>query len=127
APRRRVPGAVRRRGGRGPSAAGGAQGTQDDRRDGMKIAAMNEVRARFAEFLQASQEGHVIVTSHGKPVAMIVGVKGQALDSLILRRDAVGARILAERRKGPFVPFEQVESLLGLERPRKRTPAKKRR
>jgi hypothetical protein len=33
----------------------------------------------------------------------------------VLQSDKVEAKILAERRKGPFVPFEQVTAKLGLD------------
>jgi prevent-host-death family protein len=89
----------------------------------MKIVAMNEARANFAECLQASQEGRVLITSHGKPVAFLVGVAGQELDGLMWQSDEVEANILAERRKGPFIPWEQAKAELGLTTA---PPAKKR-
>jgi len=92
----------------------------------MKIAAVNEVRAKFTEYLKASQEGRVVITSHGKPIAMIVGVEGQALDSLVRQSDEAEAKILAARRKEPTVPWEQVKAELGLAPAKKTKPTPRR-
>ncbi len=40
----------------------------------MKIASVAEVKAKFSGYLRASQEGPVVVTKNGKPVAVLLSV-----------------------------------------------------
>jgi prevent-host-death family protein len=44
----------------------------------MKIASVAEVKARFSAYLKESEEGPVVVTRNGKPVAVVVGVQDEA-------------------------------------------------
>jgi antitoxin (DNA-binding transcriptional repressor) of toxin-antitoxin stability system len=39
---------------------------------GMKIAPLADVKARFSSYLKESEEGPIIVTRNGKPVAMLL-------------------------------------------------------
>ena len=51
----------------------------------MKIAPVAEVKARFSAYLKASEEGLVIITRNGKPVAALVPVRDEAeLERLVL-------------------------------------------
>jgi prevent-host-death family protein len=40
----------------------------------MKIASVAEVKAKFSGFLKASQQGPIVVTKNGKPVAMLLSI-----------------------------------------------------
>jgi len=40
----------------------------------MKIASVAEVKAKFSGYLKASQQGPVVVTKNGKPVAVLLAV-----------------------------------------------------
>jgi prevent-host-death family protein len=40
----------------------------------MRIASVAEVKSKFSAFLKASDDGPVVVTRNGRPVAVIVGV-----------------------------------------------------
>jgi len=51
----------------------------------MKIAPVADVKARFSAYLKASTEGPIIVTRHGKPVAVILSVEDEEeLERLVL-------------------------------------------
>jgi len=51
----------------------------------MRIAPVAEIKARFSAYLKASREGPVIVTRHGKPVAVLLSVEDEEeLERLIL-------------------------------------------
>jgi len=43
----------------------------------VKIATQNEVAADFAEYVKAAKTGPVVVTSKGKPVAVLLGADGE--------------------------------------------------
>ncbi len=77
----------------------------------MKIAPVAEVKARFSAYLKASQEGPIVVTKNGRPVAVLLAVADEdELERLILAHsprfqallDAAEDRI----RKGQGIPHE---------------------
>jgi len=43
----------------------------------MKIAPVAEIKAKFSSYLKASQEGPVVVTRNGKPVAVLLTMKDE--------------------------------------------------
>jgi len=51
----------------------------------MKLVAMHEAKAKLSEYVAASQKDRVIITSHGKPVAVVIGVQGEDLEDLLTR------------------------------------------
>ena len=51
----------------------------------MKIAPVAELKARFSAYLKASAEGPVVVTRHGKPVAVLLSIEDEEeLERLLL-------------------------------------------
>jgi prevent-host-death family protein len=51
----------------------------------MKIASVADVKARFSGYIKASQEGPVIITRNGKPVALLVSIQDEdEIERLIL-------------------------------------------
>ncbi len=43
----------------------------------MRIASVADVKARFSGYIKASEEGPVVVTKNGKPVALLLSVKDE--------------------------------------------------
>jgi prevent-host-death family protein len=56
----------------------------------MKIASIADVKARFSTYIKESEEGAVVVTRNGRPVAVLLGVQND---------DEVERLILAHSRK----------------------------
>ncbi len=51
----------------------------------MKIAPVADVKARFSAYLRESEEGPVIVTRNGKPVAVLISMEDEEeLERIIL-------------------------------------------
>lgn len=51
----------------------------------MKIASVAEVKAKFNGYLRTSQEGPVVVTKNGKPVAVLLAIENEEeLERLLL-------------------------------------------
>ncbi len=51
----------------------------------MKIAPVAEVKAKFSAYLRSSAEGPVVVTRHGKPVAVLLSIEDEEeLERLVL-------------------------------------------
>ena len=43
----------------------------------MKIAPIAEIKAQFSSFVKASEEGPVVVTKNGKPVAVLLSISDE--------------------------------------------------
>jgi prevent-host-death family protein len=43
----------------------------------MKIASVAEIKTHFSAFLKTSEQGPVVVTRNGKPVAVLIGVQDE--------------------------------------------------
>ena len=51
----------------------------------MKIAPVADLKAKFSSYLRSSEEGPVVVTRHGKPVAVLLSVEDEGeLERLVL-------------------------------------------
>jgi prevent-host-death family protein len=61
----------------------------------MKIAPLADVKARFSSYLKESEEGPIIVTRNGKPVAVLLSIADEEeIDRLVLAYSPKFQRIL---------------------------------
>ena len=66
----------------------------------MKIASVADVKARFSAYLRASEEGPIIVTRNGKPVAVLLSVSDEEeLERLVLAYSPKFQNILQAARQ----------------------------
>jgi prevent-host-death family protein len=66
----------------------------------MKIASVAEIKSRFSSYLKASENGPVVVTRNGKPVAVIVGVQEEdEIERLLMAYSPRLQAILSGSRK----------------------------
>jgi prevent-host-death family protein len=66
----------------------------------MKIASVADVKARFSAYLKESQEGPVIVTRNGKPVAVLLAVTDEdELERLMLAHSPKFQAIIEKSRR----------------------------
>jgi prevent-host-death family protein len=65
----------------------------------MKIAPVADIKAKFSSFLKASEEGPVVVTRNGKPVAVLLSLEDEEeLERLILAYSPKFRAILKKSR-----------------------------
>jgi prevent-host-death family protein len=66
----------------------------------MKIAPVADVKARFSAYLKASQEGPVVVTKNGKPVAILLSVEDEdEVERLVLAYSPKFQSLIQEARE----------------------------
>ena len=66
----------------------------------MKVAPVAEVKARFSAYLKVAVEGPVVVTRHGKPVAVLLSVEDEdELERLVLAYSSKFRAILDAARQ----------------------------
>ena len=68
----------------------------------MKIASVAEVKSQFSAFLKASENGPVVVTRNGRPVAVIVGVQDEDEIERLLMAYSPRLRAILERSRQQF-------------------------
>ncbi len=78
----------------------------------MKIASVADMKARLSSYLKASEDGPVIVTQNGKPVAVLLGIEDEEeLERLVpaysKRFRAVLEAARQQIREGRGIPHEQ--------------------
>ncbi len=62
----------------------------------MKIAPVAEIKARFSSYLNACQEGPVVVTKNGHAVAVLLCVEDDDLERLLMAHNPRLRRIVQE-------------------------------
>ena len=77
----------------------------------MKVATQDEVAAHFSEYVKATKEGPVVVTSKGKPVAVLLRSESEAdVERLLMGHSPKLQSILEAARKrfreGRGIPHE---------------------
>jgi prevent-host-death family protein len=78
----------------------------------LKIASVAEVKAQFSAYLKESEQGLVIVTKNGRPVAALLGVRDdEELERLVLAHSPRLRALLATARRqieeGAGIPHEE--------------------
>lgn len=78
----------------------------------MKVASQSEVAADFAEYVKAAKTGPIVVTSKGKPVAVLFRAEDdEELERLLMGHSAKLQAILETARKrfrtGRGIPHEK--------------------
>ena len=65
----------------------------------MRIAPVTDVKARFSAYLKESQEGPIVVTRNGRPVAVLLSVEDdEELERLVLAHSPTFRKILQAAR-----------------------------
>ena len=99
----------------------------------MKVATQNEVAADFAKYVKAAKKGPVVVTSKGKPVAVLFKSESETdVERLLMGHSPKLQSILEAARKrfreGRGIPHEtfwkEVEAENASKAPKRGRPAK---
>lgn len=65
----------------------------------MKLIGVGEAQAGLSSLVEQSQKERIILTRHGKPVAMLLGIRGRDLEDLLLAQDPTFRDLIAKRRR----------------------------
>ena len=95
----------------------------------MKVKALGRAKQELSETVDESQEEHVLITRHGKPAALLVGVEGMEVEEVVIASNPRFWELVEQRRNDPRPSFSiaEVRERLRAEAPRKRRRAKQRR
>ena len=90
----------------------------------MKTISVRDLQQRIRECVEAAQDDRVVITRHGKPAALMIGVDGLDWEQLVLGTDADFWDMIERRRKGKTLSIDEVRRRLGKKK-RKKSPRSK--
>src|SRR2546421_9668501 len=90
----------------------------------MKVVGLGEAKQGLSSYVDVAQRERVLITRHGKPSALVIGVEGLDLERLF-DEDVAHRRepdpefwaMIEQRRRGPTVSFDQAIAELGVKPP----------
>lgn len=74
----------------------------------MKTISVRDFQKKIRESVDAAQNDRVVLTRNGKPAALLIGVKGQDWESVVLQTSAPFWKIIEKRRKEKTVPLREI-------------------
>ena len=89
----------------------------------MKTVSVRELQKKIGECVDAAQNDRVVVTRHGKPALLLVGVEGKDWETLFWETDEQIWQTLAERRQEKTITLAEMRRRLKSRAARKRRGA----
>ena len=81
----------------------------------MKVVALAKAKNELSAYVEEAQRGRVLVTRHGRPAALIIGVEGEEFEDLMTRSDPEFWRMIETRRSASkTIPASEMRKRLGL-------------
>lgn len=74
----------------------------------MKSISIRDLQKQLKAYVDASQSDRVVVTRHGRPAAVLVGVEGMDWESVVLQTNAAFWEMIEQRRKEPTISLEEM-------------------
>ena len=78
----------------------------------MRTVSVRELQRSIKQCVQYSQKDRIVVTQHGEPSAVIIGVKGMEWESVVMETNKSFWKMVRKRRAQPTVSLEEARSRL---------------
>lgn len=78
----------------------------------MKTVSVRELQKKIRECMEAAQSDRVVITRHGKPAAILIGVEGEDWEDIVLQTDAGFWKLIEQRRKQKTIPLDKMRKRL---------------
>lgn len=78
----------------------------------MKTISMRDLQKKIRESVDAAQSDRLVITRHGKPAAILVGVEGADWETVVLETKAAFWRLIEKRRRQPTVSLADMRKKL---------------
>jgi prevent-host-death family protein len=89
----------------------------------MKVIALGKAKNELSTYVDVAQQDRVLITRHGKPAALMIGVEGEEFEDLMTRSDpAFWQMIEARRRQSKTVTADEMRRRLGIARKKRAKP-----
>lgn len=78
----------------------------------MKTISVRDLQKKIRECVDTSQTDQIVITRHGKPAALMIGIEGTEWETLVLETNTKFWELIQERRKQPTISFEELRNRL---------------
>jgi prevent-host-death family protein len=78
----------------------------------MRTVTVRDLQKRVKECVDGAQEDRLVITRHGKPAAVMVGVEGEDWDTVVLQTDPKFWKLIRARRKQSTISLDQLKKRL---------------
>jgi len=75
---------------------------------------VRDLQKKIKECVDQAQRDRVVITRHGKPAAVLVGVEGEEWEDVILQTDPAFWKLIRARRKQPTLSLDELKKRLGM-------------
>ena len=82
----------------------------------MKTITARNLQKHLRDCVDASQHSRVVVTRHGVPAALIIGVEGSDWETLALQTNPSFWRMIEQRRKDRTISLDELRRLVKVKR-----------
>lgn len=83
----------------------------------MKVVALGKAKNEFSTYVEEAQHDQVLVTRHGRPAALIIGVAGKSIEDLMTRSAPEFWEMIEARRKAAkTISADEMRRRLGVSR-----------
>jgi len=89
----------------------------------VKTIAVRDLQKKIRECVDLSQKEEVVITRHGQPAAIVIGVEGKDWEDVLLQRSSSFWKLIEARRKERTVTLAEMRRRVGA----RRTPRKSKR
>jgi prevent-host-death family protein len=76
----------------------------------MRSISVRELQRSIKECVQYSQKDRIVITQHGEPSAVIIGVKGMDWESVVMETNAPFWKMIRKRRTQPTISLAEARS-----------------
>lgn len=78
----------------------------------MKTVSVRDLQKNVKECVDESQEDRVVITRHGRPAAVLVGVEGEDWEDIVLQTDPSFWKLIRKRRKEKTISLDELKAEL---------------
>ena len=73
----------------------------------MKAVSVRDLQKKVKECVADAQADRVVITRHGRPAAVLVGVEGQDWETVLRQTDPTFWKLIRARRRQPTISLDQ--------------------
>ena len=80
----------------------------------MKVIPLRDAKQGLSATVDDAQKQRVLITRHGRPAAVVIGVEGHSMEDVLLMQNPAFWRLIEARRKEPAaLTLEEVRKRFG--------------
>ena len=80
----------------------------------MKTIPVRDLQKKIKACVDQAQRDWVVITRHGRPAAVLVGVEGEDWEDVVLQTDPAFWKLIRARRKQPTLSLDELKKRLGI-------------